>query len=406
MDIVFWKKMVKFNYKISSEGVIMNELRQKPLKTTLRNGYDMVEIRARKMVDGKNKTSGGTFRMDELVAEHFIGPKEGTNIIDHMDGDLRNNNMDNLRWMDILDFLTHHHGSAWVKIEDPKINGDYYISRDGRIWSRALNAFMANRVHVGYPAVNLGWPNQQFRHMHVLIAVAFVPNPKPGIYNVVNHLDEDVMNFSVENLEWCTTQQNVIYSLKRSGRKEARPNPKVKQAPGGVETSFKGYFVYRDGRIYSRKSGKYLLTHPDGNKYLKVTMDGGQRFVHLIVARTFLEYPDDGQKYEIDHIDGDKTNNNVENLEWVTKSEQMKRCVKMHHETYMRGQKPVVQLTMDDEYINTFPGIKEAGRQTEVNSGSITKACKGDKPSAGGFHWKYLKDWEKCLSECQNSDEI
>lgn len=401
MNLVFWKKMVKFNYNISSEGVIMNDLRKMPLKTTLRNGYDMVEVRARKMIDGKNKTSGGTFRMDELVAEHFIGPKKGTNIIDHIDGNLRNNDMDNLRWMDVLDFLTHHHGSIWVKIEDPKINGEYYISRSGKIWSRALNAFMANRVHVGYPAVNLGYPKQQFRHMHVLIAVAFVHNPRPDIYNIVNHLDEDVMNFSVDNLQWCTQQQNVIYSLERTGRAPNRKNPKAEQEPGGVETSFEGYFAYRDGRIYSTKTCIYLLWSLDSCGYPVCTLG----LVHLIIARTFLPYPDDGQKYEIDHVDGNKTNNNVENLEWVTKSEQMKRCVELHRETYMRGQKPVVQLTMDDEYVNTFPGIKEAGRQTKVNSGSITKACKGDKPSAGGFHWKYLEDWKKCLSECQNSDE-
>jgi hypothetical protein len=54
-------------------------------------------------------------------------------------------------------------------------------------------------------------------------------------------------------------------------------------------------------------------------------------------------------------------------------------------------QKKVARLNKETEdVIDSFNGVKEASRITGINSGSIVKVCKGVKPSAGGFKWKYV----------------
>lgn len=96
---------------------------------------------------------------------------------------------------------------------------------------------------------------------------------------------------------------------------------------GGV---YKGdYTVFSDGRIYSNKSGKYLkhdTSHSkNGLPYHRVTLcQNGhtKRFmVSRLVAWLFVANP--MNKPQVDHIDGDVSNNDYTNLQWVTAQENM-----------------------------------------------------------------------------------
>lgn len=376
MLLVFWKKVN--NYLVSSEGEIKNIKSDKHVKFLTRGKFLTAELRW--------KCESKTFRVDELVAELFIRPPRPGEILEHIDGDFKNNREENLKWTPIETYLSLFFGAKWKLIEDKTIKGTYYISSQGEIWSKSSEELLSTRVHSGYPAVSIGY---QFRHVHVLVAKAFVPNKRPELYDIVNHIDENVLNCTSDNLEWCTNQYNSIYSLEKTGRAAPRKNKKIVADKGGIEF-VNGYLVYRNGRIYSKKSSVYLLTQPNGGGYPRVEIKGKKQLVHLIVANAFLDPPPDNDDfYEIDHVNGNKTDNSVENLEWVTRSVQMKRCVKSNPGSFTKTQKPVVQLTFDGEIVETFPGIKEAARKTNINSGSIVKACKGVRPSAGGFHWKY-----------------
>ena len=83
------------------------------------------------------------------------------------------------------------------------------------------------------------------------------------------------------------------------------------------------YAVSDCGQVFSYISGRYLKPGASKSKYLTVAFlkDGKQKtkYVHRLVAETFLEADD--KRNEVDHIDGDRTNNNVKNLRWVTSSE-------------------------------------------------------------------------------------
>jgi hypothetical protein len=86
------------------------------------------------------------------------------------------------------------------------------------------------------------------------------------------------------------------------------------------------YEVSCRGRVRNTKTGRTLQPPPDTNGYVRVYLGGGDARtvrVHTLVAEAFLgERP--SEKHEVNHKDGVRTNNTVENLEWVTRSQNVR----------------------------------------------------------------------------------
>lgn len=86
---------------------------------------------------------------------------------------------------------------------------------------------------------------------------------------------------------------------------------------------FPNYFITPSGQVFSKKSNKFLKHCPHPKGYLQVKLYdkyiNKNKTIHRLVAETYLENP--LNKKEVNHINGIKTDNRVENLEWVTKNE-------------------------------------------------------------------------------------
>lgn len=86
------------------------------------------------------------------------------------------------------------------------------------------------------------------------------------------------------------------------------------------------YLVTEDGRIFNENTGKELKQYNNGNGYLKLTLTIDrvqvQKLSHRIVAETYLP----NKSKEVNHKDGNRSNNHISNLEWVTGSENQKHA--------------------------------------------------------------------------------
>jgi hypothetical protein len=113
--------------------------------------------------------------------------------------------------------------------------------------------------------------------------------------------------------------------------------------------------------------------------------------IHIIVAKNFIENPNNYKV--VNHKDGNKLNNNVDNLEWVT---QQMNCIHAINNQLRKNIKKVV-LTENNEIIKIFNSCMDASKELNVNCRSINKCCKGELKTCGEkkLTFKYLEDYNK-----------
>ena len=157
------------------------------------------------------------------------------------------------------------------------------------------------------------------------------------------------------------------------------------------------YLVSDDGKIYSKKMRKYLTpkVNHDGYHRVQIWENGKCRFVswHRIVAETFIPNPNDCEV--VNHIDGDKQNNCVENLEWCTQAENIRHAWKTGlstHENHARYG-TVVQYDYYGNVINEFPCPSIAASKTGINYFTIINSCTHltGARNRQGYYWRFKK---------------
>jgi len=151
------------------------------------------------------------------------------------------------------------------------------------------------------------------------------------------------------------------------------------------------YMVSNHGNVKSICSGTWKLLKSDNLRsgYKSVGISGTSHKVHRLVAKAFIDNIDP-LKNVVNHKDGNKLNNRADNLEWTTTKENTKHG-------YIIGKNKVTtravrQYDKDDNFIREFESLKQAKEITGIDDGGIAKVCKGTRPFAGGFRWKFAEE--------------
>ena len=152
------------------------------------------------------------------------------------------------------------------------------------------------------------------------------------------------------------------------------------------------YYITEDGKCYNDKTGKYLKGQIGKNGYLSynITLPGGKKkriYAHRAVALAYIKNQEN--KEQINHIDGDKLNNHVDNLEWVTASENQQHAI----ENELRKFKHVYCFDKDKNLIAEYKDIKDAARAVHASRGVILQELNKDvKTLCHSCYWSYEKE--------------
>ena len=169
---------------------------------------------------------------------------------------------------------------------------------------------------------------------------------------------------------------------------------------------FPNYYVTDTGDVYSRTMTnnwriKMMRQQVMPSGYLKVNLcrDGVKttKHVHRLVAEAFIPNPE--RKNDVNHKNGNKKDNRVDNLEWCTRSENIKHSYDVLHRKKsrsmlgVRGKEnprsiPVKQIR-NGVVVAEYENAVDAENKTGICRVGIRNCCRGIVKSAGGFQWQY-----------------
>ena len=90
------------------------------------------------------------------------------------------------------------------------------------------------------------------------------------------------------------------------------------------------YFITHEGIVWSKKRNKIISPYNNGKGYLQIYLWKNKKRKRFYIRRLVIEHfiPNLLNKFQINHKDGNKQNNNINNLEWCTRSENMQHASK------------------------------------------------------------------------------
>jgi hypothetical protein len=275
----------------------------------------------------------------------------------------------------------------WLNIHLDYYKDYYVVSNFGKIKSLKRNKILNTHMKCGYLSVYIENNAKKIRKtisVHSLVANLFCEKPNDKQKLCINHKDGNKLNNHFMNLEWLTLSENTKHayenglkkkssksiimmdidgkiieefsSIKEACIKHNLTDSRVSEVCKGIKKDYKNYtFKYKkeinviditkyqtreifgypnykitsDGQIYSNSHNKFLSPRIDGNGYKLINLHNKinppkAKLIHQLVAQAFIDNTEN--KPYVNHINKNKSDNKVTNLEWVTPSENMYHC--------------------------------------------------------------------------------
>lgn len=141
---------------------------------------------------------------------------------------------------------------------------------------------------------------------------------------------------------------------------------------------------------------KSLKPSKNKNGYLNIVLNKKSFYIHRLVCLIFIPNPQ--SLPQVNHKNGNRTDNRIENLEWVTNKENSTHKIKVlkyvHSEesklkASINHNKKVIKYDLDDNIICEYNSISEVSKLLNINSTSISYCCHEIRKTAGGYKWKF-----------------
>jgi hypothetical protein len=158
---------------------------------------------------------------------------------------------------------------------------------------------------------------------------------------------------------------------------------------------YPNYFVTKEGLVFSSKTKKFLKFSYDQQGYQRVGLYIGNYKtktikVHRLVAETFIDNIEN--KKDVNHIDGNKANNNISNLEWCTRSENIKHAFKNGLKIVTQNQIEGVKKRFSKQIVDKSNGkiynsLKDASIDLNVNYSTLKNNFRKNRINKTTLRW-------------------
>lgn len=232
---------------------------------------------------------------------------------------------------------------------------NYSVSNYGRIKTNNTGRIrkIPTHTHTGYSYIGVTNNNgkNKTKYVHQLVMMAF-NGPYPSKNHVIHHKDGNKTNNNINNLEYTTIKQNNILAGNPIRLKNGTPYKKIPFIPLDGEKwkniPNSNNQISNLGRVrrHIKKDNKYYIRTQYYNTqgYKQITIGKKCYRIHTLVANAFIGNPPT-KKHIINHKDGNKENNNVNNLEWATHAENIQHAYDTGLQKVVYGRKRYVLST-------------------------------------------------------------
>lgn len=342
------------NYSISNLGNIKNNKKNRIMKLTIKGGYYTVSL--------TNDICKKTFKVHRLVGSAFIENPDNKPTVNHKDKNKCNNKLSNLEWMTLDEQMQHK--SIGLHYKSNKNKPIYRLSKDDEILEHYNSIECAGKW---------AFENKLAKSAH---------SGRNAIGNCLNGLSIKAYNFkwnfldnSLENEEWREIDFNKIFEQEIKADKK--------------------YYISNLGR-FKNSYGTIMENYkPNEDGYIRVYISNKTFLLHRLVALTFLENPEN--KETVNHMDGNKLNNTIDNLEFATNKEQQKH--KFENNLGNNFTRKIKQYDLNWNLIKVHTSISLAAKEMNISKSSIQGVLLGNRKTADGFIWKYVDDKNINFSE-------
>lgn len=398
---------IETNYSVSDDGEIRNDSSNRIM--TINKGVVQLYI------NKKNKR----LSVGKLVAQAFI-PKlrEEEIYVTHIDEDINNNKVDNLLWItaqensnntwkkrrennttgagqkrqskkrenivDLTHYVLNENEERQVIIDNELTY--YSINKLGQVKNLNTKKFLKGTNLHSYIYVNLiVGKKRKNRAVHQLVAQAFLPNPNN--YTIVDHINGDRQDNRVENLRWASALENA--NNKHLDKTPDKPHfEEVKFSDEEMQSEkwkeYNGFKVSNLGRVIG-KNNKILKGHKSDCGYISY---GGEHILgHILVWEAFNSQKQSGMV--INHINGNKHDNRLVNLEQVTPKENSRKAAT---ETNAWGFRQVGEYDDKGNLLQIYPNASEAARAVGILPSSMRNSIRREGKCSNGLRYKYIEN--------------